>query len=244
MDLAPEHLSLYALTIETGTPFGRWAAHGLLPLPDPDLAADMYEAASEFLEGHGYEQYEISNWAKPGYQCRHNLQYWRNLPYLGFGAGAHGCANGLRISNVLRIKTYIEHLTPDSQDTPPFSSTEHLLSPHLFSGLSFPLSPATVTQSSLTSRIEMQETLMLGLRLTLEGVSEQSFQARFGQDLMDVFGKEIKELVALGLLEYSRLKTPSPLGRGAGVRELEGVSVRLTRRGRLLGNQVFMRFVD
>ena len=238
VDLAPEHLSLYALSIETGTPFGRWAAHGLLPLPDPDLAADMYEAASKFLEGQGYEQYEISNWAKPGFQCRHNLQYWRNLPYLGFGAGAHGCANGLRISNVLRIKTYIDRLPSDSQDTPTLSPTNHLLSPHLFSDLSFPLSPATVTQSALTPRIEMQETLMLGLRLTQEGVSEQSFQGRFGQDLMDVFRKEIDELIALGLLEYSRLNDPSPLGRGVGVR------VRLTRRGRLLGNQVFMRFVD
>ena len=244
VDLAPEHLSLYALTIESGTPFGRWAAHGLLPLPDPDLAADMYEAASEFLEGQGYEQYEISNWAKPSFQCRHNLQYWRNLPYLGFGAGAHGCTNGLRISNVLRIKTYIDRLSADSQDTPTLSPANHLLSPHLFSDLSFPLSPATVTQSALTPRIEMQETLMLGLRLTQEGVSEQSFQGRFGQDLMDVFGKEIDELIALGLLEYSRLNDPSSLGRGVGVREQAVVRVRLTRRGRLLGNQVFMRFVD
>lgn len=85
---------------------------------------------------------------------------------------------------------------------------------------------------------------MLGLRLTQEGVSEQSFQGRFGQDLMDVFGKEIDELIALGLLEYSPLNDPSPLGRGVGVREQAGVRVRLTRRGRLLGNQVFMRFVD
>ncbi len=244
VDLAPEHLSLYALSIETGTPFGRWAAHGLLPLPDPDLAADMYEAASDFLEGQGYEQYEISNWAKPGFQCCHNLQYWRNLPYLGFGAGAHGCANGLRISNVLRIKTYIDRLPPASQDTPTLSPTNYLLSPHLLSNLSFPLSPATVTQSSLTPRIEMQETLMLGLRLTQEGVSEQSFHARFGQDLMDVFGKEINELIALGLLEHSHLNDPSLIGRGVGVRERAGVCVRLTRRGRLLGNQVFIRFVD
>ncbi len=109
--LAPEHLSLYALTIENGTPFGRWATRGLLPMPDPDLAADMYEAASDYLAGQGYYQYEISNWSKPGFQCRHNLQYWRNQPYLGFGAGAHGCADDLRISNVLRIKTYLEHLS-------------------------------------------------------------------------------------------------------------------------------------
>lgn len=224
VELSPEHLSLYALTIETGTPFGRWAAHGLLPMPDPDLAADMYEAASDFLTGQGYEQYEISNWARPGFQCRHNLQYWRNLPYLGFGAGAHGCANGLRISNVLRIKTYLERFASDA-------SAASSLAPEL----SFPMSPATVTQSALGLHTEMQETLMLGLRLTREGVSAQAFQARFERELMDVFGREIRELVDLGLLE-----TVIPSSKGTEA----GVTVRLTRRGRLLGNQVFLRFVD
>jgi oxygen-independent coproporphyrinogen-3 oxidase len=219
VELAPQHLSLYGLTIEPGTPFGRWAARGLLPLPDPDLAADMYEWASEYLEGQGYEQYEISNWAKPGFQCRHNLQYWRNQPYLGFGAAAHGCANGLRISNVLHIKTYLARLNPDSP------IPDHL----------FPISPATVTHTRLTPYVEMQETLMLGLRLTQEGVSAQAFHQRFRQDLMAVFGKEIDELVGLGLLEWDF--SPLPTGEGQGMR------VRLTRRGRLLGNQVFMRFV-
>ena len=218
VELGSEHLSLYALTIEQGTPYGRWAARGLMPVPDPDLAADMYEWSSEYLQGQGYEQYEISNWAKPGYQCRHNLQYWRNLPYLGFGAGAHGCAKGLRISNVLRIKIYIDHLSPD---------------PLIPDGL-FPLSPATVSQTRLTPRVEMQETLMVGLRLTQEGVSATEFQARFGLELQNVFGKEIDELVGLGLLEW---KNPCE-----GSEPLQGL-VCLTQRGRLLGNQVFMRFV-
>jgi oxygen-independent coproporphyrinogen-3 oxidase len=214
VELDPQHLSLYALTIEQGTPYGRWAEHGLLPLPDPDLAADMYEWASEYLEGQGYEQYEISNWSKPGYQCRHNLQYWRNLPYLGFGAGAHGCANSTRVSDVLRIKTYIERLDQDPMRPP---------------ALSFPLSPATVSQTRLNPFVEMQETMMLGLRLTREGVSERVFRQRFGQDPMAVFGKEINELIGLGLLERVRFQTSEV--------------VRLTRGGRLLGNQVFIRFV-
>jgi oxygen-independent coproporphyrinogen III oxidase len=222
VELAPQHLSLYALTIEPGTPYGRWAGHGLLPLPDPDLAADMYEWAAEYLEGQGYEQYEISNWARPGFQCRHNLQYWRNLPYLGFGAGAHGCANDMRISNVLHIKTYLDRLTPAAW--PP--------------ALLFPLSPATVTQTRLTPFVEMQETMMLGLRLTQAGVSADAFRQRFGQDLMVVFGREIDELVGLGLLERS-ISASRRSRAGA-----EGVRFRLTRRGRLLGNQVFMRFVD
>ena len=228
VELAPQHLSLYALTIEPGTPYGRWAGHGLLPLPDPDLAADMYEWASEYLEGQGYEQYEISNWARPGNPCRHNLQYWRNLPYLGFGAGAHGCTNGMRVSNVLRIKSYLDRLCPDALLSP----QSHLPPPP---ALEFPLSPATVTQTRRTPFIDMQETMLLGLRLTQEGVSAGKFRQRFRQDLMAVFGKEVDELVALGLLEWARTQ-PSEYSATSDV-------IRLTRRGRLLGNQVFMRFV-
>ena len=99
--LEPDHLSLYALSLEQGTPLRSWVYRGLLPMPDADLAADMYLWAAETLSAHGYEQYEISNWARsnfilhpssliPDFACLHNLQYWRNLPYLGFGAGAHG----------------------------------------------------------------------------------------------------------------------------------------------------------
>jgi oxygen-independent coproporphyrinogen-3 oxidase len=212
VELGPEHLSLYALTIEHGTPFGRWMAQGLMPLPDPDLVADMYEWASEFLEGQGFEQYEISNWTRPGTACRHNLQYWRNEPYLGFGAGAHGCAGGVRVSNVLRIQTYIERFTDKARD-------EQV----------FPLSAATVNQQRLTRRVEMQETLMVGLRLTEEGVSERRFQARFGEAMQDVFAAEIAELTGLGLLEWAM--------------SWAGRCLRLTPHGRLLGNQVFMRFV-
>jgi oxygen-independent coproporphyrinogen-3 oxidase len=228
VDLGPEHLSLYALTVEPGTPFGRWAARGLIPLPDPDLAADMYEAASEFLEGQGYEQYEISNWSKPGFQCQHNLQYWRNLPYLGFGAGAHGCAHELRISNVLRIKTYIERLSPD----------------YPIPNISYPVSPATVTQIKLTEYVEMQETMMLGLRLTDEGVSAETFRARFGQQMQVIFAKEIDELIGLRLLEWWPADSKAPKERGQTDKRMETDGVlRLTKRGRLLGNQVFMRFV-
>lgn len=208
--LHPEHLSLYALTLEHGTPFGRWASRGLLPLPDPDLAADMYEWSSDFLMQHGYVQYEISNWALQGRECRHNLQYWRNLDYLGLGAGAHGYADRIRYSNVLRIKTYIDRL----------SNIEYPIS-----YLAFPLTPVTVNHHCNTPREDMQETMMTGLRLTQEGVSSQAFQSRFGLALTDAFGPEIDELLGLGLLKWA------------------GESLRLSERGRLLGNQVFMRFV-
>jgi len=215
LDLHPEHISAYALTLEHGTPFGRWSSKGLLVLPDPDLAAEMYEWLSETLEANGYVQYEISNWAKPGYECRHNLQYWRGLPYLAFGAGAHGYANGYRYSNVLRIKTYIERCT--SFEAPK-------------SSIDFPLSPATVNQHRQSLKDDMSEFMMTGLRLTQEGVREEEFQRRFGRSMRDMYGKEIDELLKLGLVENFAGMGSCP-------------SLRITKRGRLLGNQVFMRFV-
>jgi oxygen-independent coproporphyrinogen-3 oxidase len=239
LGLNPEHISLYALTLEQGTPFGHWSARGLMPLPDPDLAADMYEWAGETLEAAGYGQYEISNWAKdsassgmernrnadetPFLACRHNLQYWRGLPYLAVGAGAHGYANGYRYSNVLRIKTYIDRLKNEPCEG--FKPSQ---------GLPFPLTPATVNRHRQTPQDDMGEFMMTSLRLTREGVSAETFRERFDRELENIFGQEIEDLIRLGLLEW---QVP-PLPKG------EGVRVRLTRRGRLLGNQVFMRFVE
>lgn len=228
LDLRPEHISAYALTLEHGTPFGRWASKGLLPLPDPDLAADMYEWLGETLEENGYMQYEISNWAKnverrksnvkaqtfnvrrltPSHACKHNLQYWRSLPYLAFGAGAHGYADGYRYSNVLRIKTYIDRLTNYSITNYPF-----------------PLSPATVNHHKQSLEDDMSEYMLNNLRLVEAGAAESDFRSRFGRGLLEVYPKEIEDLVRNGLLEQA------------------GDVYRLTKRGRLLGNQVFVRFV-
>ena len=240
VDLHPEHISAYALTLEHGTPFGRWSSKGLLPLPDPDLAAEMYEYAEEFLEANGYVHYEISNWAKRGnaevrmmnaesnssfilhnssFVCQHNLQYWRSLPYLAFGAGAHGYANGYRYSNALRIKTYIERLA-------------NLQSP--ITNFQFPLSPATVNQHKQSLKDDMSEYMLNNLRLTNVGVAESDFRLRFGSGLLDVYPKEIEDLVRNGLLEYAKTSE---------VFETSEVCLRLTKRGRLLGNQVFVKFV-
>jgi coproporphyrinogen III oxidase-like Fe-S oxidoreductase len=142
--------------------------------------------------------------------CRHNLQYWRGFPYLGLGAGAHGYANGYRYSNVLRIKTYLER----------FANYELPIT-----NFQFPITPATVNQHRQTRQDDMGEFMMTGLRLTLEGISSIEFESRFAARLEDIYGKDIEELIRLGLLE----------------RQIE--RVRLTRWGRLLGNQVFMHFV-
>jgi oxygen-independent coproporphyrinogen-3 oxidase len=214
VNLNPEHISLYALTIENRTPFGSKARKGLLNIPNPDLAADMYNWSSEILEINNYKQYEISNWALKGYECKHNLKTWRNQYYLGFGAGAHGFYENIRLANALRIGDYIRRMENSA-----FSGAEN-------AAIEFPISPATVYKRNISRFTSMQETLMLGLRLTSEGVSDQKFQEIYTQSLMIVFGKEISELIKLDLLKWNW---------GALI---------LTKKGRLLGNQVFMRFVD
>ena len=106
--LRPDHVSAYALTIEPATALGRKVAAGMVPPPDPDLQADMYDLACEVLGGAGYEHYEVSNWATPGRRCVHNLGYWEGRPYLGLGAGAHSYRDGRRWWNVRPPTTYID----------------------------------------------------------------------------------------------------------------------------------------
>jgi putative oxygen-independent coproporphyrinogen III oxidase len=107
VELQPEHLSCYALTIEPATPLGRKVAAGLVPPPDPELQADMYELACRTLADAGYEHYEVSNWAHPGYRCTHNMGYWEGRPYLGLGAGAHSYRDGVRWWNVRPPQQYM-----------------------------------------------------------------------------------------------------------------------------------------
>jgi oxygen-independent coproporphyrinogen-3 oxidase len=126
--LGPEHVSAYALTIEPATPLGRKVQAGLVPGPDPDLQADMFNLACEQLGDAGYGHYEVSNWALSGFECRHNLGYWRKQPYLGLGAGAHSYRDGRRWWNLRPPPEYLdvvdrglrpiggeEHLTPQDE---------------------------------------------------------------------------------------------------------------------------------
>lgn len=217
--LQPEHLSLYSLTLEHGTPLQRKVKTGILPEPDPDTAADMYEAASERLAKAGYIQYEISNWAlanKAGdqYSCKHNLQYWRNLPYLGVGAGAHGYINHYRTVNSATPGAYIRRMGKKVLGVAGSNR--------------FPNTPATINMNHIDTDTEIGETMMMGLRLVLEGVSNQDFLQRFGKNLQEVFGNQIDCLISIGLLEWT----------GA-----IGKRLRLTKKGYLLGNQVFKEFI-
>jgi oxygen-independent coproporphyrinogen III oxidase len=194
----PEHFSLYSLIIEEGTPFYTWTNEGYIIPGDEDLCADMYEYADERLQAEGYENYEISNWALPGHQSRHNLTYWQNLPYIGMGAGAHSFFGGRRFSNVLDPQEYICLLKKQQR-------------------------PEAVGE--FIDRIqEMSETAFLGLR-TAQGLHLPTFEERFAESFTQFVGTRLRVVEEAGLLE----------------REHEWI--RLSKRGRLLGNEVFLRLL-
>ena len=213
--LSPPHISMYCLTLEEGTPMQQWVASGQVSEPDPDLAADMYLAAQSAMGDLGYRHYEISNWARPGFESQHNLTYWRNQPYLGVGPGAHSYLGRHRFSNLRSPREYVRRQRQQGQVRP---GRPVELEAKAIKGV-----PSVETVETIDRRLEMAETLMLGLRLDA-GVGIEEFVGRFGVAPAQVYGETIAELDSLGLLE-------TPDGR-----------LRLTPKGRLLGNEVFTRF--
>jgi oxygen-independent coproporphyrinogen-3 oxidase len=179
----PDHVSLYGLTLEEGTPLAAMAERGEIDAPDPDLAADMYEDAQERLARAGLEQYEISNWARAGCASRHNRQYWLNRPYLGIGVGAHGSASGYRLWNTASIPDYIRRMETAQ-------------------GRPFPFSPAMEGYEEIGKELEKSETMILGLRLVQEGVDRAGYRARFGEPVEERFGTALRELESAGLVEW------------------------------------------
>ncbi len=172
--LAPEHLSLYCLTVEPTTPYARWVANGRVRLPADDVAADMYAYAQHRLAGAGYEHYEISNWALPGNEGRHNQVYWRYEPYLGLGAGAHGFLHGARTQEIRAPREYIER------------------------GLQ---GESTIQRAeTVTPSMAMEESIFLNLRLLKRGIARQEFAARFGVDPVIPLGAELAELTRADLV--------------------------------------------
>ncbi len=188
--LNPDHVSCYALTVEDGTLLGRRVREGTITAPDPDAAADQYEAASGVLETAGYLHYELSNWARPGHHSRHNLAYWTDRDYLAIGAGAHGYLDGERYENIAHPRAYIE------------SVREKAPAPRPALASSYRPDPATA----------MADWFSLRLRL-VEGFREEEFGARFGTSLDRVAGQVIDECVAAGVLERAPCIRLSRRGR-------------------------------
>lgn len=170
--LGPEHISCYSLIIEEGTPFFSMWEKGMLALPDEDEDRQMYYYAVQKLKEHGYIQYEISNFARPGFECSHNIIYWKDEEYAGVGAGAHSYVDGCRYSNFSGIAEYIDGIRKGN---------------------------AIENKNVVTKKESMEEFMFLGLRM-MEGVSKSRFQERFGVSMDEIYGKQLKKFVSLKLL--------------------------------------------
>lgn len=192
------HFSAYSLIVEPKTIFYNQYAKGKLYLPTEDLEADMYDVLMQQMALHGLRQYEISNFAKPGYRSEHNKIYWDNDEYVGFGAGAHGYLAGIRYSNHGPLKKYMEAI--EANELP-------------------------IVHAHEVSQVEKREEQMfLGLRKT-EGVMHSIYEEKFKTPMSAHYDVVIKDLVSKGLLEQDEL------------------GVRLTRKGRFVGNEVFQQFL-
>jgi oxygen-independent coproporphyrinogen III oxidase len=208
IELSPDHLSLYSLIVEEGTPLHSWVNQGRVEPVDDDIAADMYEIAEALLQGAGYQHYELSNWSRVERACSHNLTYWHNLPYIGLGAGAHGWFASHRYSEARPIREYINRVESATKATGDTGTSGHLPA------------AAIVEDELISPALEMSETAFVELRLA-DGIDRRSFADRFGRDFETVFGPRLEGVRAAGLLD----DTDS--------------HVRLSVRGRLLGNEVF-----
>ncbi len=174
VELAPEHLSCYGLTIEEGTPFFDLHQRGVLRSLDEDTELAMFELTRNRLAVAGYEPYEVSNFAVSGRRCRHNQVYWNDDDFLGCGAGAHSSLRGVRSWNERNPKRYAQFVSQRGE--------------------------ATVGREQLGGRAKLGEAMMLGLRLS-DGVDLQRLGDRHGLKPSEVFGQEFERLNAAGLLE-------------------------------------------
>ncbi|NRF04868.1 oxygen-independent coproporphyrinogen III oxidase [Bacillus safensis] len=196
--LGAEHYSVYSLIVEPKTVFYNLMQKGKLHLPPQEREAEMYELVMDEMERHGLKQYEISNYAKPGFESQHNLTYWSNEDYFGFGAGAHGYVDGIRNVNAGPVKHYLELI---DQTGFPYKETHQV-----------------------TKAEQIEEEMFLGLR-KIEGVKSADFQAKYNAAPEALFSTVLEDLEEKGLI----------------VKDDKGI--RLTRKGKLLGNEVFQAFL-
>lgn len=192
------HLSLYGLNLHPGTPWGQAAQRGEIKPPDQDLSADLLELAIDTLTGNGYQHYEISNFARPGAESRHNLAYWQRENYLGLGVAAASCLNQRRFANLTSLPAYRQALAAGQR---PLAEEE-----------------------CLEMEQVLGEAVFLALRLA-RGVDFAAFYAQYGVEPQLRYRRQIRRLQKLGLLT------------------VDAAGMRLTRRGLLLGNEVFAEFV-
>ena len=228
--LRPEHISAYSLIIEEGTPFyerfaedERIREEGGHPrlLPEEDVERQMYELTETFLHTKGYERYEISNYAKPGYECRHNCGYWTRKDYLGLGLGASSLVEHQRFQNTSELKTYLE------QEYSPQCEGQHeriAETIQLQEETGLTQTGHHIHIETLDKKSEMEEFMFLGLRL-MAGISRQQFEKKFQVTLNSVYGEVLRKLKGEQLIE-----------------EVAGY-VRLTEHGIDVSNYVLSEFL-
>lgn len=170
------HLSCYGLTYESGTPLASQMEDGLVTPVEEDLEWMMFRHGIEWLETRGYTHYEISNYALPGYECRHNINYWENGEYIGLGVGAHGFYDESRKENVTSLKDYYKRTSENEKPI--------------------------VKEHRVSNNASISETCFLGLRM-MKGISVENFQRRYGLSLWEAYPEELPRLIEGGLLEYA-----------------------------------------
>ena len=237
VSLGVRHLSCYSLSLEEGTALHAAVRDGKLPAPDEELDREMYYHAVSFLRTAGLYQYELSNFAEPGRECRHNLKYWTGAPYRGFGAGAHSYCNNVRFSNVRSINNYIDRInsthtpaleesTTDSiSERPVQNGAKQIPSPDFSSFRTRPDMNAVDEYTNIEAAEKQNEFIILRLRLT-RGFSDAEFQDAFGCGFLDKYKSEVADLASSGLLSVD-----------------SGCNIRLTTKGMDLANQVFIKFI-
>ena len=226
-ELKPEHISAYSLIIEEGTPF----AECELDLPDEDTEYQMYEDTAGILAEYGYQQYEISNYAKAGYECKHNLKYWDRTDYIGFGIGAASLCNHKRYTNISDINNYIKALCveyADNKESNKECIVENIknIQETLKNSLEIKNNCQDIKENIevLTLEDEMAEYMFLGLRKSA-GIDICDFKDIFGKDIYSVYKEQIKDNIAKGLLWQN------------------GTRIALTDRGIDISNTVMSDFV-
>jgi oxygen-independent coproporphyrinogen-3 oxidase len=189
--IRPKHISAYALKLEEGTPLYEAHRSGRITLPDEDTERAMYHLIQHSLATLGYRQYEISNFALPGFESRHNLIYWQNTPYIGLGVSAHSKLHGTRYHNALSLEQYItDYSDPEKRDL-------------------------TVYETAFIDETEdLFETIMLGLRLN-EGIAYNEIGRRYAIDFMSHYSDVVEKLLSEALIEVDVLNERmrlTPLG--------------------------------
>ena len=178
LQLEPEHISAYSLIIEEGTPFYELNEKGYLQLPNEEEDRLMYDRTREVLEYFGYYRYEISNYAKPGFQCQHNIGYWTRKEYLGLGVGSSSLVDETRFTNIKDRGEYQEILAKKD----------------------FRIEDIHENVESIDRRGQIAEYMILGLRMT-DGIDMEDFEETFGEPVENVYGTVIRKYISMGLLE-------------------------------------------